>query len=121
VRAPAGCGSVNVIVTDAQGSSAPSADNRFTYIKIAPQVLAIRPVSGLSRGGYGILIGGTNLNGATSVDFGVTPAKIVSVSVDGKFIGVIVPAGVGTVDVTVTTPSGTSNNVRTDEFTYTGG
>jgi hypothetical protein len=121
VRAPAGSGSVNVIVTDAQGSSAPSTDNRFTYIKIPPQVLAIRPANGLSRGGYGILIGGTNLFGATAVTFGVTPAKIVSVSSDGKFVGVIVPAGVGTVDVTVTTPSGTSNNTRTDEFSYTGG
>ncbi|HVA07378.1 MAG TPA: IPT/TIG domain-containing protein [Acidimicrobiales bacterium] len=120
VRAPAGSGTVDVIVTDAQGSSAPSTTARFTYVKIPPKVLGIKPLSGLSHGGYGILIGGQDLNGATAVNFGVTPARIVNVSIDGEFIGVIVPPGVGTVDVTVTTPSGTSNNVRTDEFTYTG-
>jgi hypothetical protein len=121
VRAPPGSGTVNVIVTSGGNSSVPAKTNRFRYEREAPRVIAIRPGSGPSSGGYGLLIGGRQMNGAISVHFGTTAAKIVSRSSDGDIVAVIVPPGVGTVDVTVTTSSGTSDNVTGDHFTYTGG
>jgi hypothetical protein len=120
VQAPAGSGTVEVTVTSAVGTSGLSNGARFRFEKEQPVVLAIRPTKGAPNGGYGILIGGRYMNGVTQVLFGVTPAKLMQVAADGDYLGVIVPPGVGTVDVTVTTPSGTSSNVSTDHFTYTG-
>jgi IPT/TIG domain-containing protein len=121
VTAPAGVGSVNVTVTSGNGSSAPTSLNRFHFVRELPVVLGVRPASGPASGGYGLLIGGRNLNGATAVHFGSTLARRGTLSRDGDYLSVIVPPGAGTVDVTVTTPSGTSNNRTGDEFTYEGG
>jgi hypothetical protein len=121
VQAPGGTGTVHVIVTTSEGSSNPAVNGRYRFVKVAPEVIAIRPDSGVAAGGYGILIGGRDMNGATAVHFGVVEAKLMQVASDGDYLGVIVPPGVGTVDVSVTTPSGTSRNVRDDQFTYTGG
>ncbi|MFR9754128.1 IPT/TIG domain-containing protein, partial [Nocardia sp. 004] len=54
---------------------------------------------------------GTNLTGATGVLFGATPAVSFTVDSDTQ-ITATVPAGTGTVAVTVTTPAGTSNGVH---------
>jgi len=118
VRAPAGSGSVHVSVTTSQGESTPTAANVFHFKKIQPVVTGIAPTSGGPAGGYGILIAGDDFNGATAVYFGLAPASHIVVSSDGQYIGCTVPAGIGTVDVTVTTPSGTSSNVTVDQFTY---
>ena len=62
-------------------------------------------------------ITGTNLAGATAVDFGGNAATIVSDS--ATQIVVTDPAGTaGTVDVTVTTAGGTSATSAADQFTY---
>ncbi|HWE67502.1 MAG TPA: IPT/TIG domain-containing protein [Acidimicrobiales bacterium] len=116
VRAPPGALTVNVTVTNAHGTSLAAGGNRFRFVKLLPSVGALAPNSGKS--GIGLLIGGKRMNAATSVDFGTVPAKILSVSGDGDFVAVTVPPGAGSVDVTVTTPSGTSNDVKNDEFTY---
>src|SRR5262249_11835854 len=72
---------------------------------------------GLPGGGTGVVITGTNLLGATSVMFGNKAATIYSSSLTQ--LVVIDPAGaVGTVDVRVTTPSGTSAITAADRFTY---
>ena len=52
-------------------------------------------------------ITGTNFTGATVVDFGTNAATNLTV-VNDTTITADSPAGAGTVDVTVTTPSGTS-------------
>ena len=55
--------------------------------------------------------------GATSVGFGVTSAADITVDSDTQ-ITATSPAGTGTVDVTVTTPDGTSPASSADQFTY---
>ena len=62
-------------------------------------------------------ITGTGFTGATAVDFGTTAATNVTV-VSDTTITADSPAGTGTVDVTVTTPGGTSATSPADQFTY---
>ena len=64
-----------------------------------------------------MVITGTNLTGATNVDFGPDPATSFTVDTDTQ-ITATAPAGTGTVDVSVTTPSGTSPNEADDNYTY---
>jgi hypothetical protein len=87
----------------------------------APVFAAISPTQGPSVGGNGMLIAGSGFTGALEVDFGPgNPAKIAGISPDGRFLGVYVPQGTGTVDVTVTGPNGTSATSTADRYTYTG-
>ncbi|HEY2215303.1 MAG TPA: IPT/TIG domain-containing protein, partial [Acidimicrobiales bacterium] len=120
VSAPGGSHSVYVTVSTPGGTSLIAPMARFRFIKRRPMVNAMDPASGAPAGGYGLLIGGKYLNGATTVTFGSTTVKPISVSSDGDFLGVVVPRGVGTVEVIVTTPSGTSRDTSKDQFTYTG-
>ena len=63
-------------------------------------------------------ITGTNLTGATAVNFGANAATGHSVN-SATSITATSPAGsAGTVDVTVTTPGGTSATSSADHFTY---
>ena len=65
-------------------------------------------------------ITGTDLAGATAVDVGSAPATSVTVD-SGTQITAISPGRRGrTVDVTVTTPGGTSATSAADQFTYVG-
>ena len=65
-------------------------------------------------------ISGTNLAGATAVHFGKVKATTFDISPTGQIV-VTSPAGkAGTVNVTVTTPGGTSAVTPNDEFTYSG-
>jgi hypothetical protein len=65
-----------------------------------------------------VKISGTGLTGATSVFF--DPAAATSFSADSdNQITAISPAGTGTVDVTGTTPSGTTGISAADRYTYT--
>ncbi len=113
---PAGTGVVNVTVTTPGGKSATSTADLFTYV-VAPTVSGVSPDEGPTAGGTLVTITGTNLTGATAVDFGTVAATNVTV-VDGSEITADSPAGTGTVDVTVTTPGGTSATSSADQFTY---
>ncbi|MEU2121018.1 IPT/TIG domain-containing protein [Nocardia niwae] len=108
--APAGTGTVQVTATTAGGTSNGVA---YTYLGIPVLVTAL-PNVGPVVGGTPVVIAGTNLLGATSVDFGGTPAA--SFTVDSALqITAVTPAGTGTVQLTVTTSGGTSNGLA---FTY---
>ena len=63
-------------------------------------------------------IKGSGFTGATAVDFGGDAATNVVVDND-SLMTCASPAGSGTVDVTVTTPAGTSALSSADRFTYT--
>jgi len=83
----------------------------------APTVTGVSPSSGPSTGGTSVTISGTNLTGASAVNFGGMPAS--SFTVDGDTsITATTPAATGTVDVTVTTSGGISSINPSDEFTY---
>ena len=115
---PAGsAGVTDVTVTTPAGTSTIGSPDHFTYIA-APTVTAVSPSSGPTAGGTGVTITGTNLTGATTVDFGATAATSVVV-VSSTSITATSPTGsAGVVDVTVTTPGGTSTTGSPDEFTY---
>ncbi len=82
-----------------------------------PTVTKVAPDTGPEAGGRKVKIEGTNLAGAEEVKFGTTKAKSFSVR-SAKLISAEAPAGSGTVNVTVTTPAGTSATSTADQFTY---
>ncbi|MGW3010119.1 IPT/TIG domain-containing protein [Streptomyces sp. NPDC001219] len=102
--APAGTGTVQITVTTPSGTS-----NGLPYTYAgAPTLTGISPNSGPTAGGNTVILTGTNLTGATSVTFGGTPATSVTVISPTQITAVVPAATAGPVDVTVTTPGGTS-------------
>ncbi|MCD9087349.1 Ig-like domain-containing protein [Stenotrophomonas sp. SY1] len=112
---PPGSGTVNVTVATAGGTG--TLTGAFTYVVPVPTVTSVAPNSGPPAGGTSVTIGGTGFTGALAVRFGAVNAIAVVVNSDTS-ITAISPAGLGTVDITVTTPSGTSANSPADLFTY---
>ena len=83
-----------------------------------PTVSAVGPDNGVTFGGDSVTIAGTNLAGATAVQFGSVPATFFPVSAT-QVSAVSPPSTAGTVDVTVTTAGGTSAvNAPADQFIY---
>lgn len=78
---------------------------------------SVTPATGSTLGGGTVTVNGSNLTGATSVDFGATPGTGLHV-VDDNTLTVVAPPGSGTVNVTVTTPSGTSGTSSADQYVY---
>jgi len=118
-------GPVHVTVTTPQGVSPVSANDEFSYTPAtttpgvaSPVVLGLQPTTGPTGGGTSVVISGTNLSGATAVDFGRTPASSFDVVSAGSITAVSPPNTAGTVDVTVTAAGGTSSATSADEFTY---
>jgi hypothetical protein len=110
-------GSATITVTTTAGTSATS--YTLTINAAAPTVTGISPTSGTSAGGTSVSITGTNFTGATAVYFGTAAATGLTIN-SPTSINVVSPAGsVGTVDVTVVTPAGTSVTSTADQFTYT--
>lgn len=84
-----------------------------------PSVGGVTPNSGPQGGTCTLVtITGTGFTGATEVNFGTAPATNFSVASDTE-IRATAPPGAGVVDVTVTTPRGTSPVTSVDRFTYT--
>jgi S-adenosylmethionine/arginine decarboxylase-like enzyme len=116
VHSPKGSGTVDITVTTLGGTSAKSAADRFTFVP-PPTVTKLSPNKGPTAGGTLVTISGANLAGVTAVHFGAAPATIVKL-VSASAIEVHSPKGSGTVDVTVTTPGGTSPKSAGDRFTF---
>ncbi len=116
---PAGAlGTVDVTVTAPGGTSATSAADQFTYVA-APAVTGISPSAGPLGGGTSVVIAGANFLNATAVDFGGVAATSFVVNSAGTQITATSPAeAAGTVDITVTTPGGTSATSSADQFAY---
>src|SRR6266851_3272810 len=117
---PPGCGIANVTVSTPNGTSATSPVDLFTYVPSTPTVTGINPDSGPTTGGTMVTISGSGFMCATGVSFGPTPASSSSITVvsDTQITVDSPPAGIGTVDVTVSTSSGTSAITGNDQFTY---
>ncbi len=118
--------SVDVTVTTQQGTSQTSPQDLFTYnsppppppSNLPPSVTGLSPNNGYVSGGTQVTISGTNFSGATSVDFGGTSATSFSVISPSEIEATNPGESVGSVDVTVTTPQGTSPTSGQDLFTY---
>jgi len=118
---PAGSpGTVDVTVTTPAGRSGTGSPNdQFTYVEHPPTVTGIAPRHGPTGGGTLVGITGANLGGATAVDFGSTPAESFTVNSGHVILASSPPGSAGTtVDVTVTTPHGTSATGPADDFSY---
>ena len=111
-------GTVDVRVTGPAGKSAVTPADHYTY-ENPPTVTSVSPAKGAHVGGNVITISGKNFVGATKVVFGTTAGTKVTV-VSSTKLTVKVPAHArGTVDVRVTTPSGTSPKVAKDHYKFT--
>jgi hypothetical protein len=119
--APAGrAGTDDVLVTTPSGTTAMTSADQFTYVLTLPSVTSISLTSGSTSGGTSVTIRGTNFSGATQVLFGTVPATSFTV-VSATKVTAVAPAGAtGSVDIFVTTPSGTSASTSDDQFTYKG-
>ena len=112
-------GTVDVTVTTPQGTSGTSSADQYTYDEPAPAITAISPNSGVIAGGTTVTITGTDFDGATAVSFGGTAATSFTVNSDTSITATAPPAaGIGTVDITVTTAAGTSAPVAADRYSY---
>jgi hypothetical protein len=112
---PAGTGSVQVTVTTPLGTS-----NGVPYTYVAAPVIyeTLKPIQGPAAGGNTVTIYGRNLSGVTAVTFGARAAtSVVFASGDDSYgsVTATAPSGTGGVQVTVTTPGGTSNSAP---YTY---
>jgi IPT/TIG domain/Right handed beta helix region/NHL repeat len=115
---PAGSsGTVDVRVTTPNGTSIAAPADKYTYTSGAT-VGALNPRSGPTAGGNIVTIAGTNLSSASAVSFGAMPATSFSVLGQTLISAVAPPGAAGTVDVTVTTPGGTSPTGSSDQYTY---
>jgi hypothetical protein len=114
--APAGQATVHVTVTTVGGTSAASEADQFTYVA-PPQVTGLAPAKGPQTGGTSVTVTGTSLGEATAVKFGSNNAATLKVESESA-IKAVSPTGKGTVDVTVTTPYGTSQATVLDEYRY---
>ncbi|MGO9112723.1 MAG: IPT/TIG domain-containing protein, partial [Thermoguttaceae bacterium] len=87
-------------------------------VPTAPTVAGVNPSSGATIGGASVTITGTGFSSVSAVKFGSTAAASYTVN-STRQITAVVPAGsAGTVDVTVTTPLGTSATSSADDFTF---
>jgi hypothetical protein len=102
--------------TPTAGATLGSPSTNTLTITEPPAVTSISPSSGSGAGGTIVTITGVGFTGATAVMFGTTSATFIVTSVTS--ITAISPAGSGVVDVTVTTPGGTSAIKAADQFSY---
>src|SRR6185437_8061237 len=91
----------------------------FTAAPPLPAVTKVSPASGTTAGGTLVTIIGTNLEAASAVHFGAVSATIKTNTATEITAESPTHAG-GQVDVTVTTPGGTSATSEADQYTYVG-
>ncbi len=121
-------GTVDIIVTTAEGTSTAQASDQYAYAPI-PTVSGVSPNAGVAAGGNTVTVTGTLLAGATEVSVGATnitvspcpgpPSAPCFNDVSATQITIEdFPSGSGNVDITVTTPGGTSPATTVDVYAY---
>ena len=86
----------------------------------AQAVTGVSPTSGPMAGGDTVTVTGRGFTGTTGVNFGTVAAPKLAIASDTQLFVTSPPAAAaGAVDVTVTTPAGTSATTPADQFTYT--
>lgn len=113
-------GTVAVSVTTAAGTTPPTSADLYTYSYPLPVVTSISPASGPAAGGTKVTVSGSGFTGATTVYFGTSTGRTLSVNAAGTQLTVVSPAGTSgaSVNVRVVTPGGESTAVTVDLFTY---
>lgn len=124
--AVAGAGYASIFPTPFDGSvHAPSETfsgkeiSLSAEIQPAPEVTTVTPAFGPVTGTTVVTISGKNLNGATAVRFGATPAAAFTVDSDTQITATAPRAALpGKVDVAVTTLAGDNPDTRFDDYVY---
>jgi hypothetical protein len=115
--APAGAaGTVQVAVTTPAGTSA--ATNSDLYAYGAPGITSVNPTKGPTAGGNTVTIVGSGFVPGATVKFGAAAAGTVTFVSSGQLTAVVPAGTAGTVDVSVTTPAGTSGATTADHYKY---
>jgi alpha-tubulin suppressor-like RCC1 family protein len=114
---PAGAGIVDVTVTTPVSSSTASSSDKFSYLP-PPTVTKVKVNKGPASGGASVTITGTALTGATAVSFGANAASQFTVDSATSITAVSPPGTSGSVDIGVTTASGSSPSSSHDLFKY---
>jgi alpha-tubulin suppressor-like RCC1 family protein len=83
-----------------------------------PGFAGVAPGEGPESGGTEVTITGSEFGSVSGVSFGSTPASSFSVESSTR-IKAVAPAGIGTVNITVTNANGSSEIGPKDRFTYT--
>ncbi len=109
---------VRIRAVDASGTTY-SKEEAFTTFKagLLPIVTKIKPRKGESSGGNAVTLDGQNLAHAVAVRFGETETTAITADTPDS-LTVTAPAGVGVVDIIVTTENGESKPVSGDRYTY---
>ena len=89
----------------------------FSYLP-RPSVTSVSPATGSGSGGMWVSISGTALSHEPAVSFGGVAAARVEVVSDSQLRALSPQHGPGPVDITVTTPGGTSATSTGDRYTY---
>src|SRR5262249_18521960 len=102
-------GVVDVAVTTPAGRSTETAADQFAYVMPpVPALAGLSPATGPTTGGTSVTLLGSGFSAASAVRFGTSVVTNLTVVSDNA-IRVTAPArAAGAVDVTVTTPGGTS-------------
>lgn len=106
------------VVLQGQGKIVPIANPAASQV---PNVTGLSPAGGGTAGGTLVNIYGdhfTGVVGATGVKFGANNATSYTFVADNHIVAIAPPGGAGVVQVSVTTPAGTSPNVAADDYTY---
>jgi sugar lactone lactonase YvrE len=88
-----------------------------SVVTAAPTITSLTPNTGSSVGGMAVTITGTDFESGATVLFGENAAPTVIVNSSTEILATA-PVGTGVVDVTVTTPFGTSAPSPNAQFTY---
>jgi alpha-tubulin suppressor-like RCC1 family protein len=107
---------VDVTVTAPAGTSAATSADRFSYG--VPTVAKLKPTKGPVGGGTTVTITGTNLTHVTAVRFGSANATSFALKSSTSLTAIAPAEAAGEVNVTVTTPGGTSAISSADHFTF---
>jgi hypothetical protein len=110
-------GTIDVTVITGNWVSETGLADQFTYTVPLPVIDSLSTSEGSIIGGTPVTITGTNMAMTTNVHFGLVPAVFTAIS-DTQIQAITPPGAAGIVDITITSPSGTSLAVSTDEFTY---
>ncbi len=113
---------VDVTVTTPAGTSAISPSDTYAYTNpLIPTITGLSEVEGLATGGALVEITGTHLANVTQVDFGTVEATSFTANSDASLTVTTPPSQPGTVDLTVTSPDGTSPSSPADRYVYVSG
>ena len=113
---PGSAGDVDLTVTTPGGTSAKTADARYTYG--APAVTSVDPVVGPLSGGNTVAIHGTSFASGATVAFGANPGANATVVSPTLVTATAPPGPLGAVDVTVSTAGGKSSATSADRYSY---